>query len=243
MKLYRDEAIVLRTHDLGEADRIITFFSRRHGKMRGVAKGVRRTKSRFGARLEPFSMVDLQLYEGRTLDVVTEAATLNPYGRSIGRDYDAYTCACVIAEVADKLAAIEEEPDQAHYLLLHGAIHALATGAHRPALVVDSYILRAMALHGWGLSLYECAVCGRGEGLAAFHLQSGGVVCSDCAPRAAAYPAPETIELLGSLVSGRWDVADAAAEHDRRAASAIVAAYLQWHVERKVRSLRIAESA
>ena len=162
MKLYRDEAIVLRTHDLGEADRIITFFSRRHGKMRGVAKGVRRTKSRFGARLEPFSMVDLQLYEGRTLDVVTEAATLNPYGRSIGRDYDAYTCACVIAEVADKLAAIEEEPDQAHYLLLHGAIHALATAAHRPALVVDSYILRAMALHGWGLSLYECAVCGRG---------------------------------------------------------------------------------
>ena len=100
-----------------------------------------------------------------------------------------------------------------------------------------------MALHGWGLSLYECAVCGRGEGLAAFHLQSGGVVCSDCAPRAAAYPAPETVELLGSLVSGRWDVADAAGEHDRRAASAIVAAYLQWHVERKVRSLRIAESA
>ena len=147
------------------------------------------------------------------------------------------------APAADKLAAIEEEPDQAHYLLLHGAIHALATGAHRPALVVDSYILRAMALHGWGLSLYECAVCGRGEGLAAFHLQSGGVVCSDCAPRAAAYPAPETVELLGSLVSGRWDVADAAGEHDRRAASAIVAAYLQWHVERKVRSLRIAESA
>ncbi len=243
MKLYRDEAIVLRTHDLGEADRIITFFSRRHGKMRAAAKGVRRTKSRFGARLEPFSMVDLQLYEGRTLDVVTEAATLNPYGRSISRDYDGYTCACVIAEVADKLAAIEGEPDQPHYLLLHGAIHALATGAHRPGLVVDSYILRAMALHGWALSLYECAVCAAKENLAAFHLRSGGVVCSNCAPRSATYPDPQTIDLLGSLVSGRWDAADGAAEHERRAASGIVAAYLQWHIERKVRSLRIAESA
>ena len=70
MPVYRDEAVVLRTHKLGEADRIVTLLTRRHGKVRAVAKGVRRTGSKFGARLEPFMVADLQLYEGRTLDVV-----------------------------------------------------------------------------------------------------------------------------------------------------------------------------
>ena len=79
MPLYRDEAIVLRTHKLGEADRIITLLTRQHGRVRAVAKGVRRTTSRFGSRLEPFTHVDLQLAEGRTLDIVTQAETLTPF--------------------------------------------------------------------------------------------------------------------------------------------------------------------
>ena len=74
--LYRDEGVVLRTQKLGEADRIITLLTRRHGKVRAVAKGVRRTKSKFGARLEPFSHVDLQLYTGRNLDIVTQAESI-----------------------------------------------------------------------------------------------------------------------------------------------------------------------
>jgi len=74
--LYRDEAIVLRTHKLGEADRIITLLTRHHGRVRAVAKGVRRTTSKFGSRLEPFTHVDLQLAEGRSLDIITQADTL-----------------------------------------------------------------------------------------------------------------------------------------------------------------------
>ena len=73
MALYRDESIVLRTQKLGEADRIITLLTRRSGRVRAVAKGVRRTSSRFGSRLEPFTHVDLQIAEGRSLDVVTQA--------------------------------------------------------------------------------------------------------------------------------------------------------------------------
>lgn len=227
MKLYRDETIVLRIHDLGEADQIITSFSRRHGKIRGVARGVQRMKSRFGAWLGPFFMVDLQLYEGRTLDVITGAATFDPYGCSIGRDHDVYVYAYVITEVVDELAAIKEEPDQAHYLLLHEAIHALATSVHRPTLIVDSYVLRAMSLYGWGLPLYKYAVCRRGGGLATLHLQSGGAACSGYAPRVVTYPALKTIELLGSLASDHWDIVGVAAEHDWRAAPAIVGTCLQ----------------
>ena len=103
MPLYRDEAIVLRTHKLGEADRIITMLTRTRGRVRAVAKGVRRTKSRFGARLEPFMVVDVQCYEGRSLDTITQAETLAPYGDPIARDYVTYTAATVrvVDDIAD----------------------------------------------------------------------------------------------------------------------------------------------
>src|SRR3954465_1678335 len=84
MPLYRDEAVVLRTQKLGEADRMVTLLPRRHGRVRAVAKGVRRTGSRFGARVEPFMQVDLQLHEGRSLDTVTQAETIAPFGERIG---------------------------------------------------------------------------------------------------------------------------------------------------------------
>ena len=91
MPTYRDEAVVLRTHKLGEADRIITMLSRGRGKIRAVAKGVRRTTSKFGARLEPFSHVDLQLAVGHTLDVITQAESLDAFGEPLTDDYPAYT--------------------------------------------------------------------------------------------------------------------------------------------------------
>src|SRR5436853_6751917 len=89
--LYRDEGVVLRTQKLGEADRIVTVLARRTGRVRAVAKGVRRTKSRFGARLEPFTHVDLLLYQGRSLDVITQADAIRTYGEPLAGDYPRYT--------------------------------------------------------------------------------------------------------------------------------------------------------
>ena len=86
MRIYRDEGIVLRTQKLGEADRIVTLLTRRTGRVRAVAKGVRRTRSRFGARLEPFTHVDLLLYPGRSLDVITQAETVRPFGELLAQD-------------------------------------------------------------------------------------------------------------------------------------------------------------
>src|SRR5436305_10337005 len=100
MPLYRDEAVVLRTQKLGEADRIVTLLTRRHGRVRAVAKGVRRTGSRFGARLEPFGHVDVLLYAGRELDIVTQADVLAPYGEHIADDYPRYTAGTAILEAA-----------------------------------------------------------------------------------------------------------------------------------------------
>src|SRR5947199_8926066 len=103
MPLYRDEAVVLRTQKLGEADRIVTLLTRRHGKVRAVAKGVRRTSSRFGARLEPFGHVDVQFYTGRTLDVITQVETVDAFQLPLVADYQRHTAASAIPETAHRL--------------------------------------------------------------------------------------------------------------------------------------------
>ena len=103
MPTYRDEAVVLRTHKLGEADRIVTMLSRQHGKIRAVAKGVRRTASRFGARLEPMMVADVQCYVGRSLDIIQQAESLGSYGADIADDYASYTAGSVMVETADKV--------------------------------------------------------------------------------------------------------------------------------------------
>src|SRR5699024_3183653 len=149
---YRDEAIVLRTHKLGEADRILTLLTRHTGQVRAVAKGVRRTSSKFGARLEPFSLIDVQLYAGRNLDIVTQVDTMAPHGRAIGADYGLFTTATAMVETAGRLTEIEREPATQQFLLLAGALRALADRAHASSLVLDSYLLRSLSIAGWAPS-------------------------------------------------------------------------------------------
>ena len=133
-RAYRDDAVVLRTHKLGEADRIITLLTKHHGQVRAVAKGVRRTSSRFGARLEPFMVADLQLISGRTLDVVTQAVAKGAYGGNIAADYGRYTVAAAMTETAEKLTDVDGEAGTAQYNLLVGALASLSRGDHAPEL-------------------------------------------------------------------------------------------------------------
>ena len=121
-----------------------------------MAKGVRRTKSRFGSRLEPGMVIDVQCYEGRNLDTVTQVETLAPYGDAIARDYTAYTCATSMLETALQLTE-EHEPQTQQYLLLAGALRSLAERAHDPGLVLDAYLLRSLAVAGWAPSFVDCA--------------------------------------------------------------------------------------
>ena len=241
MVTFRDEAVVLRTHKLGEADRIVTMLSRRHGKLRAVAKGVRRTSSRFGARLEPFMVADVQLYQGRTLDIVQQAESLGAYGAAIAADYDRYTAASAMVETADRLNEAEATPQQ--YLLLVGGLRTLSQGVHAARSVLDSYLLRAMSLSGWAPSLDECARCGTVGPHDWFVAQLGGNVCGDCAPAGSARVRPETIAMLRALIAGEWETVDAASAPTAAAASGLIAAYTQFHLERGIRSLSHVEAA
>jgi len=235
--LYRDEGVVLRTHKLGEADRIITLLTREHGRVRAVGKGVRRTSSRFGARLEPFMRIDVQLYVGKSLDIVTQVETLDAFARPLATDYQRYTAGTAMLETAERFTAEEREPAVQQYLLLVGGLRALATKAHDPTLVLDAFLLRSLAVAGYAPSFDACVRCDLPGPHRFFAVASGGMVCGGCRPPGAVTPAADTVGLLAALLTGDWPYADASEQRHRTEASGIVAAYLQWHLERGLRSL------
>ncbi|HLV75159.1 DNA repair protein RecO [Actinomadura hallensis] len=241
MTLYRDEGVVLRTQKLGEADRIVTVLTRRSGRIRAAAKGVRKTRSRFGARLEPFTHVDLQLYERRSLDLITQAETVRPYGEALVTDYPRYTAGTAMLETAERLTAEEGEPALRQFLLLVGGLRTLAERRHDPRLVLDAYLLRSLSVAGWAPALDECCRCGARGGLRGFAIAAGGAVCGNCRRPGAATPAPPTLALMLALLRGDWEYADASEQRHRVEASGLVAAYLQWHLEHGIRSLRHVE--
>ncbi|HEY5419445.1 MAG TPA: DNA repair protein RecO [Marmoricola sp.] len=237
MPLYSDEAIVLRTRKLAEADRIITLLTRQHGVVRAVARGVRRTSSKFGSRLEPFTHVDLQLAVGRNLDTVTQAVTRDPFGAVISADYDRYTAASVMLETSEHLVAEEREPSVQQYLLLVGGLRAMTAGERRPGDVLDSFLLRSLAVAGYAPSFDACARCGLEGPHRAFNPAHGGMLCPGCRLPGSAHPAPETVILLGALLAGDWPLVETADVRSRKEAAGLVSAYLSWHLERGLRSL------
>jgi DNA repair protein RecO (recombination protein O) len=280
---YRDDGVVLRTQKLGEADRIITLLTRHNGRVRAVAKGVRRTKSRFGARLEPFTHVDVMVHHGRSLDVITQAEVIRAYGTPLASDYPKYTAGTAMLETAERFTPVEKEPAIRQFLLLIGGLRALgdavepgdppggdnpaadgddpgnpASGdahgdplgrgspeAHRdPRMVLDAYFLRSLTFAGYAPSLEECARCGtRDKPLVAFAVAAGGMVCADCRPPGSASPAAQTVALMIALLGGHWDEAMRSERRHRVECSGLVAAYLQWHLEHSIRSLRHVERA
>ncbi|NLB46331.1 MAG: DNA repair protein RecO [Microbacteriaceae bacterium] len=236
MSLYREQGVVLRTQKLGEADRIVTLLTAQRGVHRVVAKGVRRTSSRFGARLEPFMVADLQLYEGRSLDTITQASTLGAYGPHISDDYDRFRAANVMVETAERLSDGGPAPEQ--YRLLIGALRTLAQAKIDPELLRDGYVLRAVAAAGWAPSFASCVSCGADGVHQHFAIPLGGLVCDSCRVPGTPHLDLETIELLRHLLTGNWEAAVESASNARSHAAAMVAGYAQWHLERGLKSLR-----
>jgi DNA repair protein RecO (recombination protein O) len=241
---YQDEAVVLRTSKLGEADRIITLLTRNHGKIRAVAKGVRRTKSRFGARLEPFMRTKMLVARGRNLDVVSQAVSLAAYADHICMDYDLYSNGVVMLETADKLVSTEHEPAQSQYLLLIAALKGLSAGNHDPRMISLSYLMRSLAIAGWQPRFDACIVCSRTAqqtDLTYFSISGGGIICqADHTPDAIRL-STSGISQLRALTYGDWsqldnDSLDPLIEQ-------LVEKWGEYYLERPIRSLKLLDSS
>jgi DNA repair protein RecO (recombination protein O) len=234
--LYRDQGVVLRTYKLGEADRIVVFLTSGRGKVRAVAKGVRKTKSRFGSRLEPTSNVSLLMYEGRELDIVSQAESIDHF-RPIRDDLARVSDAMALLEAVDQVAQ-EREANVPLYQMLVGALRALAE--RRSPLLVPAFFWKLLSLEGAGPLLEQCARCGLPATvveLVAFDLGEGGALCRTC--RTGPSLSPEALTLLRALLGGGLSLA---LLEPPSASTAEVAALatrsLEVHLERRLRTVR-----
>jgi len=243
---YRDRGVVLRAYKLGEADRIVTLLTRDNGKVRAVARGVRRTSSKFGGRLEPFSHVDVQFVKGHALDIIAQVDTVAGYSKPLRTDYPRFTAGQVMLETADRLVAEEGEPAPTQYRLLIGALFALgehtSDGVRPPTLILDSYLLRALSLAGYKPSLTTCARCGEACDRRWFSVAAGGLVCAACRPSGATPLSPATWHLLGALLAGDWPSTSDVASDVRDEAHTAVDAFVTWHLEHSLRSLPLLDT-
>ncbi len=234
-RVYRDIGIVLRTYKLGEADRICVVFTEQHGKVRSVAKGVRKTRSKFGGRLEPTSHVSLQLYQGRgELEVVTQAETVDRFTR-LRSDLDLFSRASALLEAVDQLTP-DGHSDPALYRMLLGALRTLDdTGA---PLVSAGFFLKLLAQEGVSPMVDACVSCGTEDQLVAIDLEVGGLTCQGC--RRGRSVSPEAVELVQAVLGGRLGAAlaepvtAATWEVDQLATEA-----MERHLERRLRSIGV----
>jgi DNA repair protein RecO (recombination protein O) len=234
MSLYRDVGVVLRTYKLGEADRIVVLLTRDHGKVRAVAKGVRKTKSRFGGRLEPLSHVSLLLYQGRELDIVSQAESLDHF-RGLHDDLGRLTRGIALLEAVDQVAQ-ERQPSARLYQMLVGALRTLAIADH--PILVGAFYWKLLAAEGLQPELDGCVSCGSPEALVAFDLDQGGVLCRTC--RRGVAISPEAVTLLRRLLGG--DLAAVLQEPATPATSEVdhlAVAALEHHIERRLRVVNL----
>ncbi len=229
--LYRDEGVVLRTYKLGEADRIVVIATAEHGKVRAVAKGVRKTSSKFGARLEPMSHVALQLYPGRNLDIVTQAESIDTF-RPIRDDLDRYVAAMSVLEVIDQVS-MEGEADRRRFSMLVGVLRTLA--ANDNPIVVPAFFLKVLAHEGFQPEVDQCVACGDDGQLVAMDLLHGGMLCPAC--RQGRAVSVEALRILRAVLGGGLttilseEPSPAVAE-----VAAIATEAVEFHLERRLRT-------
>lgn len=232
--LFRDQGVVLRTVKLGEADRIVTLMSQDHGKVRAVAKGVRKSGSKFGGRLEPTSHLAFQAYKGRgDLDTITQVEVIDPL-RKVREDYVRLTHALPMLEAVDQVAQ-DREPHVALYRMLVGALREL--DRNPSPMITTAFVLKLCALEGFQPSLDECVHCSHEGPFPAFDPVGGGVLCGNCAQYGGVQLSVDALDLLHAILEGGLARALATpAGPSTREVERLAVSVLEHHVERRLRS-------
>ncbi len=236
MTLFRDRGVVLRTIRLGEADRIVTLMTEQHGKVRAVAKGVRRTTSKFGSRLEPLSHVALLGWQGRgDLDMINQAEVIDTF-RPVREDLDRMGAAMSMLEVVDQIGQ-ERHGNPRLYEMLVGAVAALAE--RNSPMVAPAFFLTVLALEGSAPVLDAGVSCGEvdPDALVAFDQTEGGVLCRNCRRGRALSPGGLSLlrrtlggGLAGVLAEPRSPVTDEV--------TMLATEAMEAHLDRRLRSVR-----
>ena len=232
MTLYRDKGIVLRSYKLGESDRIVVMMTEHHGKIRAVAKGIRKTKSKIGARLEPMSHVDVLLYKGRELDTVSQVELIDSSAR-LHNNLDKLTQGMSMLEAVDQIA--EDRESSPHlYRMLQGALNALME--QDSPVMLAAFYWKLLAAEGVSPQVQSCVGCGSLTDLVAFDIFQGGVQCRSC--RTGISISQPAIDLLQQVLGGQLNVAlvqpESPASYE---ISQLATQAMEYHTERRLRSV------
>jgi DNA repair protein RecO (recombination protein O) len=242
MRAVKARAVVLSSLPLGEADRIVRLFTRELGRVDAVVKGVRKTTSRWGGRLEPFNVCDLLLHPGRSLYTVTQAQLVDVFAH-LRLERQALVAAAVVCEAAAGLTP-EHEPEVRIFALLRNTLRQLDAGLQGPATrapLVLGALLKLLYEAGYLPVLEQCASCGLGSRVLGFSAARGGLVCEDCLGDAVPIT-PEAVEALHAAVER--PLADLRCEPPSEAvAEALrdVHALYSYHTGSRLRALRYAD--
>jgi DNA repair protein RecO (recombination protein O) len=234
MAIRSDQGIVLRGYPFGESHRIVVIVSPNHGKLRTVAKGVRKTKSRFGGRLEPFTHVDVVLYEGKNLDTITQVSTINAFGE-LRNHLDRVLAASTMVEVVDAVVQ-EDEPSLRMFLLLQRGLTVLDHRDPHPDLVT-SFLLKAAEVIGVAPALDSCAGCGTTEHLLRFSFAAGGSLCENCRTPGAYALREGLVPYMAAVASSEFQSLPEADESMSREALGVTRRFVEFHLERQLKSL------
>ncbi|HEY8477940.1 MAG TPA: DNA repair protein RecO [Chloroflexota bacterium] len=246
VRVYRTEGIVLKRSDYGEADRLVTLFTPIHGKLRAIAKGVRRPTSRMSGSLELFCHSDFLLAVGRELDVVAQGESLHPF-RRLREDFWLAGHAHWVAELADHMTVERNAPEaRPLFDLLLETLHALDAGCP-PEMVVRFFEVQLLRLLGYGLQLARCLHCDAvivpGPNFFSRHL--GGVLCPNCGPaEASASPIPVNVLKVLRYLQRTERASDVRLNVPRgveRLVEAITRTQVEQVAERRIRSSEFIE--
>jgi DNA repair protein RecO (recombination protein O) len=245
MPTYKAKAVVLNTFKLGEADKIIVLFSGSRGKIRAVAKGVRKTKSKFGSSVEPFTVADMMFYEGKSLDIIQQSEIIMSF-KEIRADLEKLKYGSVMLELIDKVGQEREESYDAFSLLL-AALQCLKDAPDNYRTLLTVFQLKLMVILGYRPHLARCPACAGSLPDAAaqanFSLKFGGLLCDGCLGRdqEAMAVSPETRAHIGQALDtplARWRELDFTAENVKGIAR-LTEMFVSYHLERKLKSPRL----
>jgi DNA repair protein RecO (recombination protein O) len=175
----RDDAVVLRTYKSGEADRVVVLWTREHGKVRVLAKGVRKTTSRLGATLETLAYVDVDLVKTRGEFYIARHVAHRERLATLRSSYSRISAGYAVVEAVDAIPS-DGVPDEEIFDLLTRVLLTLDDENFEPALVPASFFLRLLTLDGSEPVVDSCVNCGRTEPLVAFDAEIGGTLCDHC---------------------------------------------------------------
>jgi DNA repair protein RecO (recombination protein O) len=241
--LYRDQGIVLKGIRLGEADRILSIYTQSNGRIRAVAKGVRKSKSRFGGRLDAFTHVDLLLYKGRgDLDIVTQAEIIGRYP-ALRTSYSVFCAAAAMADAVERTTP-DRERNVRLFILLRTGLQALEDGAADPSLLAYAFLAKVASIAGLHPAIGVCVGCGAAERVA-FSFGSGGAVCGRCVERIDPKASVAALDAWANYMEADWPTLRTVTvpEAVKRETAGLLLGFVQWQMDYRLRAYGVLAGA